>query len=122
VSAVGQTGTANHEADNRVIGHSGERRFNFLGGSFDDSRLYRHCSTSVSEPHYIFQHLENAGPSSDYLAFAFAFIFLLAAFRRTMRLRHICIRGRFVRLPDIIEERQHFVLHRIFEVDSVSPA
>jgi hypothetical protein len=30
------------EADNRVIGHSGERRFNFLGGSFDDSGLYRH--------------------------------------------------------------------------------
>jgi len=39
----GQTGTANHEADNRIIGQSGERGFNLLGGSFEDSGLHRHC-------------------------------------------------------------------------------
>ncbi len=39
----GEAGTANHEAYHRVVGQPGERRFDFLGGSFDDSGWYGHC-------------------------------------------------------------------------------
>lgn len=39
----GQAGTADHEAYNRVVGHPRQCRFDFLGGSFDDSGRYGHC-------------------------------------------------------------------------------
>lgn len=39
----GQAGAANHEAYDSVLGQPGECRFDFFGGSFDDSRWDGHC-------------------------------------------------------------------------------